>query len=180
MAAISRCGRSTEQRSWTPYSRHRLYLRRTSRQCERTRRERTRRRPTFSDICASGGTTPGETVALEAIEPTTPKYKYSPFMLALTSDPKEVEVLAMKSDQDLVPKGCFIHQNEIKASVAAKQAHDEWLPVKRDQGLKATSIASRRAFYLDFDPVREDGISSTSGERRLALRASGPRNAAAC
>ena len=115
------------------------------------------------------GTKPGETVALEAIEPTAQKHKYSPFMLALTSDPKGVEVLAMKSDQDLEPKGCFVHQNEIKASVAAKQAHDQWLPVKRDQGLKATSIASRRAFYLDFDPVREDGISSTSGERRLAF-----------
>ena len=115
------------------------------------------------------GTKPGEIIALEAIEPSTQKHKYSPFMLALTSDPKEVEKLAMKSDNDLEPKGCFIQQNEVKAAVAAKQAHDEWLAVKRDQGLKGTSIATRRAFYLDFDPVREDGISSTSEEQRLAF-----------
>lgn len=115
------------------------------------------------------GTKQGETVALEAIDPTTQKYRYWPFMLALTSDPRGVEVLAIKSDNELQPKGCFIHQNEIKAAVAAKQPQGEWLPVKRDQGLKATSIASRRAFYLDFDPVREDGISSTTSERRLAF-----------
>lgn len=115
------------------------------------------------------GTTLGEVIGLEAIDPSGAKFKFSPLMLALTSDARTVERLAIQSDDDLVPKGCFVHQNELRPSVAARQEQDKWVAVKRGDGIKATHIASRRAFYVDLDPTRDDGVSSTRMEQHQAL-----------
>jgi predicted P-loop ATPase len=115
------------------------------------------------------GTTPGEVIGLEAIDPSGAKFKFSPLMLALSTDARTVERLAIQSDDDLVPKGCFVHQNELRPSVVARQEQDKWVAVKRGDGIKATHVASRRAFYFDLDPTRDDGVSSTRMEQYRAF-----------
>lgn len=115
------------------------------------------------------GTSSGECIALEALEPGDAKHRFTPLLLAVTTTPKVVEHLARECDDAIHPKGCFIHQNAMSPSVLAKQALDVWVPLKREQGLKNPHVVARRGFYLDFDPARDDGISSTPAEHALAL-----------
>jgi len=118
------------------------------------------------------GTNPGELIALEALEPAgqvSRKFKHANSLLALTTIEKGVEQLMRISDDEIVPKGCFVHPNELNATVAAKYPPDQWIPLKPGKGIKNSNIASRRAFYFDFDPVRDEGVSSTTAERKAAF-----------
>src|SRR5579859_2094296 len=103
------------------------------------------------------GTQPGELVALEAIGPSpdNQKYKYASSLLALSTTPQCLVQLLRVSDTDIIPRGCFIQQNEVAGYVAARQKQDEWISLGRDGGLKEEDIASRRAFYFDFDRSEE-------------------------
>ncbi len=111
------------------------------------------------------GTKPNEPVALEAISPSSELQKYrSSALLAVSSTEPCLFQLLHISDSEILPRGCFIQQNELHAYVAARQPPDQWVKLGRDEGLKDDDIASRRAFYFDFDVRRGKNVSSTDAE----------------
>jgi hypothetical protein len=101
------------------------------------------------------GTESGEPIALEAIGPDANadrKYKYAASVLAISQMPKCTSILLRESDESIQPRGCFVQQNALDASIVARQKTEEWVPLKSGDGIKATNITARRACYIDLDP----------------------------
>lgn len=115
------------------------------------------------------GTQPGEWIALEVIGvPDNPRFR-SRTGLALTQVEAGAAQLTKQSDDSLLPKGCFVQQNALASHVPARHPSDRWIPLKPGEGVKAEDIATRRAFYVDFDPVRPRDVSATDAERAGAF-----------
>jgi hypothetical protein len=115
------------------------------------------------------GTKPGECLALEAIGPTAARHRFHATMLATTFLANGAEQLLKIADEEIVPKGTFLHQNVLHPHVAARRTMDEWQGLRTGEGIKDEDIACRRGFYIDLDPLRPRDTSATAAEQHAAF-----------
>jgi len=117
---------------------------------------------------------PGEVVELQTLKPgvTDPtnevdKYPKSRFAFATTLS--ECVQLAAEAESFQKP-GVYLIQNRHKAAVKSKARAGVWYA--NTEATTDADISARRVIYLDFDPVRADGvggISATDAEQRVAV-----------
>lgn len=119
------------------------------------------------------GTADGEYVALEMLDlPSTSRLR-ARTALALTRYAAGVMQLVRQADEEHGPKGVYVHQNRLGAHVPARHEPDRWIPLRQGEGIKGQDVSVRRAFYVDFDPVRPRDVSATGSEREAAYEKAG-------
>lgn len=119
------------------------------------------------------GTVEAECVALEMLDLPNGSRLRARAALALTRDEAGVMQLAREADEVHGPRGVYVHQNALAPHVAARYEPDQWTPLRQSEGIKAQDVSTRRAFYVDFDPVRPRDVSATRDEREWAFKRAG-------
>ncbi len=113
------------------------------------------------------GTQPGDVIELQRLP--SPFLKYPTTLALRTTDPNVVVQALAVADAEAADIGCFYIANRINPSILARSPQDVWLPVPKGGGTTDADVIARTVVYLDHDPSRPSGISSTDDEHALAL-----------